>query len=265
MTPPQRLRLRALHGRARVTRRRGAQAQRCPGVRRDDGAPVTLIEDLPARCDRLYAELRPHAYRRVRRARNRPDDKASASPSSEPSRGPSVCATRSMRPRRALHEPLRALRDHRPWRLLRVRRGASRLARQRGSLPSRDRRPGFGRAPRRRRAGRARHHHADEGGPPAGALLDGRHLQPLLAPCSCAARFVRMGCLSSGGATTCSSCVASMSTRARSETCWPDSRAVTALWARRAARRDARLARGARGARANSACDTVAGWRAHPR
>jgi phenylacetate-coenzyme A ligase PaaK-like adenylate-forming protein len=48
------------------------------------------------------------------------------------------------RPRRAQHEHLRAFRGDRPRRLVRVRRGARRLARQRGPLPPRDRRPGDG-------------------------------------------------------------------------------------------------------------------------
>src|SRR6185436_6784432 len=61
---------------------------------------------------------------------------------------------------------LRAQRDHRPRRGRRVPGGPRRPARQRGSLPARDRRPAQRRAAARGGRGRARADLADQGGPP---------------------------------------------------------------------------------------------------
>ena len=83
------------------------------------------------------------------------------------------------RPRHPLVQHLRPVRGHRPGRCQRVRRGAQRPARPRGSLPARGRRSRQRRAARRGRGGRARVHGAHQTGAAADALLDGRSRQPL--------------------------------------------------------------------------------------
>ena len=77
-------------------------------------------------------------------------------------------------------QPLRPVRGHRAGRGVRVRRGASRLARQRGPLPARGRRSRERRAAGRGRGRRARLHCAHEAGAAAHPLLDGRPREPLV-------------------------------------------------------------------------------------
>ena len=81
------------------------------------------------------------------------------------------------RPRRSLVQHLRPLRGDRPGRLVRVRRGAQRPPRQRGSLPPRGRRSRERRAAPRGRGGRARLHDAHEAGAAARSAT-GRAISP---------------------------------------------------------------------------------------
>ena len=175
---------------------------------------LTLIEDLRPEvisCTPSYALTLAHAFAERGVA---PDEISLGSLSWGPSPGRRPCAGRSMRASAFAARISSALRGHRARRRLRVRRGALGLARERGPLPSGDRRPGVGRALPEGEEG-VLVHDVDEAGASTRPLLDGRHPHRRPPRARAAARssaWVR----SSDGATTCSSSVASTSTRARS-------------------------------------------------
>jgi hypothetical protein len=105
---PQRLRLRAVHGRPRAPRRRRVPRSDCRSrLRRDDRAAAHVDRGPAARRDLVYAELLPHARTCLLRARCLPGTRsASGSLSSGPSPGRRTAARDRRGPRRSLHESL---------------------------------------------------------------------------------------------------------------------------------------------------------------
>ena len=172
------IRLRPLHRRARLPPGRRAD-------RRDGDAGLGRLHRAPGRrccatCGRAGRSAPPRRTRCTSRKRwprqgLGPDDLAlevgvfGGEPWTE------ACARDRARARPEGREHLRPVGDHRARRGGRVPRGARRAARQRGPLPRRGRRSGDRRAARRGRRGRARLHHADQGGAAAAALPHGRH------------------------------------------------------------------------------------------
>ena len=127
-----------------------------PVSRRDDRAAADADHGLPARRDRVHAELRAHARAGVRGARRRARTRsASLRDASAPSRGRRRCAREiDARARRARREHLRALGGDRPGRAGECSEERAGLARERGPLPAGGRRSrrAARRCPRARRA-----------------------------------------------------------------------------------------------------------------
>ena len=181
---PQRLRVRPLHRRARLPRRRRAPgAGGRPRLGRDDRAAADPDPRPGARRARLHAELRAHAGAGVRGARRRagrdqPDDRHARRGAVDGGDAPRD----RRRARRARRERVRPLRDHRPGSSRRVLGGAGRAAPERGPLPAGGRRSGKRRSAPRRPGRCFGHNDSNEGSAPARPLLDGGHHRPRPQP-----------------------------------------------------------------------------------
>ncbi len=173
---PRGLRLRPLHRRPRLSRRRRADRHDGrAGVLRQHRAPPSAAAGLPAGRHLRHAILRAAHRREPGRAGGRP---ARARPALRHVRrravdGRSADRDRArLRPARVRH--LRAVRDHRPRRGRRV-RAARRPARLRRSFPAGDRRSRHRRGAAARAGRGARADHADQARHSDGALPHRRH------------------------------------------------------------------------------------------
>ena len=170
--PAQRLRLRAVHRRARrPRRRREARLHGRARLRRDDRAPGAADRRLPARRDHGDAVLHAQHRRRDGAPGPRPAGQLAAG---RHLRRRAVDQRDAHRgggaPRHARRRHLRPVRDHRPGRGAGVRGDQGRPARLGGPLLPGDHRPGHRRGAARRRGGRAGADLADQGGHAGPAL-----------------------------------------------------------------------------------------------